>query len=185
MAEAIRASITLRRSSWKLMLSFDASLVANVLGAGGVLGNFAWPLFRRRESMLASQAVACGFFTAHFMMIGATTGAAMTVLAGLQALAAIPLGSRPGFRKLYLAMLPVIAAAMLASWHGFPSFFAALGLALTSVGRYQLDAARFRALVLTSIPAWSVHNVLTGSIPGLCSDALTLASGFWMLSKRD
>jgi hypothetical protein len=184
MAQAIDASITLQRPSWKLMSSFDASLAANLLGAGGVLGNFAWPLFRRREGMLASQAVACAFFTAHFVMIGATTGAAMTTLAGLQALAAIPLGSRPGFRNLYLAILPLIGAAMLASWHGLPSFFAALGLALTSVGRYQLDATRFRTLILMSIPAWSVHNVLTGSIPGLCSDALTLASGIWVLSRR-
>jgi hypothetical protein len=184
MAKAIVASITLRRASGKLMLSFEVGLLANVLGAGGVLGNFAWPLFRRRESMLASQAVACAFFTAHFVMIGATTGAAMTTLAGLQALAAIPLGSRPGFRSLYLAILPVIGAAMVASWHGIPSLFAALGLALTSVGRYQLDPTHFRTLILLSIPAWSVHNVLTGSIPGLCSDALTLASGIWVLSRR-
>jgi hypothetical protein len=117
-------------------------------------------------------------------MIGATTGASMTALACLQALAAIPLGTRPGFRIVYLAILPVIAAAMLASWHGLPSFFAALGLALTSVGRYQLDAGRFRTLILSSIPAWSAHNLLVGSVPGLCSDAMTLASGVWMMSRR-
>ena len=160
----------------------DTQLVPNVLGAGGILCNFAWPLFKRREGMLAAQAVACGFFTAHFAMIGATTGASMTTLAGLQALVAIPLGIRPGFRVVYLAILPVIGGAMLASWHGLPSLFAALGLALTSLGRYQLDATRFRTLILSSIPAWSAHNVLVGSVPGLCSDAMTLASGLWMLS---
>ena len=153
------------------------------MGAGGIACNFAWPLFRSREGMLATQATACAFFTAHFALIGAMTGATMTTLAGMQAMAAIPLGSRPGFRVVYLATLPLIAAAMMASWHGLPSFFAALGLALTSVGRYQLDVTRFRTLILTSIPAWSAHNVLVGSVPGLCSDALTLASGIWMLAN--
>jgi hypothetical protein len=161
--------------------SFDIGLPAIVLGAGGIACNFMWPLFRRREAMLGAQATACAFFTAHYALIGASTGATMTTLAGMQALAAIPLGSRPGFRVVYLATLPLIAAAMLTSWHGLPSFFAALGLALTSVGRYQLDVKLFRTLILTSIPAWSVHNVLVGSIPGLCSDAVTLASGVWML----
>ena len=163
---------------------FDTPILSNLLGAGGVLCNFAWPLFRSRRGMLAAQATACAFFTAHFALIGATTGATMTTLAGLQALAAVPLGTRRGFRVVYIAILPVIATAMLASWHGLPSFFAALGLSLTSVGRYQLDVTRFRTLILASIPAWSFHNVLVGSVPGLCSDALTLASGLWMASKR-
>ena len=163
------------------MFTPAGGLAANVLGACGVLGNFAWPFFHRRESMLAAQAMACAFFTAHFLLIGATTGAVMTTLAGVQAMLAIPLGTRPGFRLVYLLTLPVTAAAVVFTWHGVPSLFAALGLALTSLGRYQLPVLRFRALILSSIPAWSLHNVLVGSIPGLSSDALTLFSGGWML----
>ena len=165
------------------MFSPAAGLAANLLGACGVLGNFAWPLFHRRESMLAAQATACAFFTAHFLLIGATTGAVMTMLAGLQALLAIPLGTRAGFRAVYLLTLPLTALAVVLTWHGAPSLFAAVGLALTSLGRYQLRVLRFRSLILASIPAWSLHNVLVGSIPGLCSDALTLCSGGWMLMR--
>jgi hypothetical protein len=40
---------------------------------------------------------------------------------------------------------------------------------------------RFRTLILASIPAWTLHNFLVGSIPGLLSDAFTLASGGWVL----
>ena len=133
--------------------------------------------------MLAAQATACAFFTAHFLLIGATTGAVMTTLAGLQATLAIPLGTRPGFRVVYLMTLPFTAVAVVLTWHGLPSVFAAVGLTLTSLGRYQLGVLRFRALILTSIPAWSLHNVLVGSVPGLCSDALTLCSGGWMLLR--
>jgi hypothetical protein len=163
------------------MFAPAGSIAANVLGACGVLGNFAWPLFRRRESMLAAQATACAFFTAHFLLIGATTGAVMTTLAGVQAILAIPLGTRPGFRIVYLLTVPVTAVAVAFTWHGVPSLFAALGLTLTSIGRYQLAVLPFRALILSSIPAWSLHNFLVGSVPGLSSDALTLSSGGWML----
>lgn len=163
------------------MFSPAPGLAANLLGACGILGNFAWPLFHRRESMLAAQATACAFFTAHFLLIGATTGAVMTTFAGVQAILAIPLGTRPGFRGVYLLTLPLTAAGLALTWHGLPSLFAALGLTLTSLGRYQIAVMRFRTLILASIPAWSLHNVLVGSIPGLLSDALTLASGGWML----
>jgi hypothetical protein len=77
--------------------------------------------------------------------------------------------------------LPLTAVALALTWHGLPSCFAALGLTLTSLGRYQIAVMRFRALILASIPAWSLHNVLVGSIPGLLSDGLTLASGGWLL----
>jgi hypothetical protein len=156
-------------------------VVPNLFGACGILGNFAWPLFHRRESMLVAQATACAFFTAHFVLIGATTGAVMTTFAGLQAVLAIPLGTRPGFRLVYLLTLPLTAAAVMLTWHGIPSLFAAIGLTLTSLGRYQTAVLRFRTLILASIPAWSLHNFLVGSIPGLLSDAMTLSSGGWML----
>jgi hypothetical protein len=158
-----------------------AGFAANLLGACGILANFAWPLFHRRESMLAAQATGCVFFTAHFVLIDATTGAVMATLAGVQALLAIPLGARPGFRVVYLLTLPITAAALAVTWHGLPSLFAAIGLTLTSVGRYQIVVMRFRTLILASIPAWTLHNFLVGSIPGLLSDAFTLASGGWVL----
>ena len=157
-------------------------LTANLLGACGILANFAWPLFHRREAMLAAQATGCAFFMAHFAIIDARTGAVMAAFAGLQALLAVPLGTRPGFRVVYLLTLPLTAAALVVTWHGLPSLFAAVGLTLTSLGRYQIVVMRFRTLILASIPAWTIHNVLVGSVPGLLSDALTLSSGGWASS---
>ena len=122
------------------MFSPAPGLAANLLGACGILGNFAWPLFRRRESMLAAQATACAFFTAHFLLIGANTGAVMTTFAGVQAILAIPLGTRPGFRAVYLLTLPITAAGLALTWHGLPSLFAALGLALAEQQRHHRPA---------------------------------------------
>jgi hypothetical protein len=165
-------------------LILETSMAAALAGAGGVALNFAWPVFRGRVAMLAVQAIACVFFATHYTLIGAATGALMTVLAGLQALAAIPLGERPGFRLVYLATLPLIAGGLAASWHGSASVFAALGLVLVSLGRYQLGTVPFRILILCSIPCWTGHNLLTGSVPGLISDAGVLSVGLWSLRRE-
>ncbi|QDV04911.1 Bacterial inner membrane protein [Planctomycetes bacterium Poly30] len=141
----------------------------------------AWPLFRTRTHMLLAQSGVALFFGVHYILEGATTGAAMNALAFAQALIAIPLGARPGFRRAYLATLPLIAVALAATWSGAASVFAAVGFALISLGRYQLTAIRFRAFLALAVPCWMLHNWTVGSVPGLIADTCTLLTSAWML----
>ena len=154
---------------------------ADIIGFLGVATNTVWPLFRGRTTMLVVQALGAAAFGLHYVLIGADTAAVLLVVAGLQALAAIPLGRKEAFRHIYLATIPIIAVIMALSWHGIPSLFASLGLATISLGRYQTNVLRFRFLLLACIPFWTVHNILVWSIPGLVSDAMSFASGLWML----
>jgi hypothetical protein len=153
--------------------------ITSLAGVAGVLANSAWPLLRERRSMLQAQAGVCALFLVHYAGIGALTGGLMTLLACAQALAAIPLGARPGFRFVYLLTLPLIAAAVVATWQGPASAFAALALALSSLGRYQQQVLRFRGLILASVPCWMAHNLLVGSLPGLTADILFAFTGGW------
>lgn len=163
-------------------MAFETGLWPNVLGLTGVAFNIGWPFFRGRSAMLWAQAAGCFAFALHFLLLGADTGSLMSMLAGVQAVLAIPLGRDPRFRVSYLAMLPVIAVAMALTWMGTPSAFAAVAMAVTSVGRYQTGEVRFRMLMLACVPFWSGHNILVGSIPGLLSDALSFSAGAWMLA---
>lgn len=133
--------------------------------------------------MLLVQALGATAFATHYVLIGANTAAMLLVVAGLQAVAAIPLGTRKGFRLVYLATIPVIAIIMAVSWQGVPSIFASLGLATISLGRYQTRIIPFRGLLVACVPFWVVHNLLVGSVPGLVSDALSMASGLIMLAR--
>ena len=162
-------------------MDFDTGLLPNALGLLGVVCNIGWPFFRHRSAMLWGQTVGFSAFTAHFLLLGANTGALMSALGGVQAILAVPLGRSARFRMLYLAVLPVIAGAVALTWMGLPSVFSGTAMAIISVGRYQLDVVRFRVLMLVCIPFWSAHNVLVGSIPGLISDAFSFAAGAWML----
>ncbi len=161
----------------------DFSLAA-VLGYLGALSNMVWPLLRTRRSMLAAQVVGALLFAAHYTFLGAFTAAFLMAVAGIQAVAAIPLGTDPRFRVVYLGTLPLIAGIMASSWHGVASLFASLGMATVSVARYQLDLIRFRALLVACVPFWMVHNLLVGSVPGLMSDAVSFSAGAWMLWRE-
>lgn len=151
-------------------------MTALLLGLAGVLLNILWPLRRGRRVMLLIQALAGLCFAAHYAMIGARTGSLMNGLAALQALAAIPLGTRPGFRTVYLLTLPAIALGLALTWMGWPSACAALGMAGISLGRYQTRVLPFRVILLATIPCWVGHNILVGSLPGLLSDTLVTIS---------
>ena len=75
--------------------------------------------------MLLMQAGGAAAFGVHYLLIGANTAALLLLVAGLQALAAIPLGTRAGFRLVYLATIPAIAVIM------------AFALCLTGTGHDQ------------------------------------------------
>jgi hypothetical protein len=167
-------------------LGQEQTPLALAMGLSGVALNVLWPQVKGRATMLAIQAVSGVCFLAHYALIGATTGSLMNLLAALQALAAIPLGTRPGFRVVYLLTLPAIALALAFSWTGWPSVMAALGMAGIALGRYQLSVLPFRIILMVTIPFWVAHNLGVGSLPGLLSDTLVTASsgvGLWRVLR--
>lgn len=149
----------------------------------GMIGGATWPLFKGRTGMLLAQISTASCFAVHYALMGAWTGSLMNTLGVLQALAAIPLGTRPSFRRIYLLTLPVIAGGVVVTWHGPPSAFAALGLALISLGRYQTRLLRFRLFLLAAMPCWFGHNILVGSIPGMIADSFGAANNLYMLAR--
>lgn len=157
--------------------------MAQLLGFCGTLGGMLWPFFRSRTGMLLVQLVPCLCFALHFAMVGAPTAAVLNGLAALQVAAALAVGSRPAFRIAYLLILPVIAVVMAFTWTGLPSAFAAAGMALISLARYQTQVARFRGTMLVALPCWFVHNSLVGSVPGMISDVTGIVVNAWMLLR--
>lgn len=166
----------------------DGAAFAQLAGAGGALCGMIWALFRTRTTMLAAQCGAAGLFALHYLLIGADTGAAMNLLAALQAAAAIPLGRRPRFRLVYLLLLPAIAAGLVMTWNGGPSVAAAAATALLSLARYQIALLPFRCFMAVALPCWFVHNCWVMSVPGMMSDVVGMTINgvmLWRLLRAD
>ncbi|WP_247882069.1 YgjV family protein [Azospirillum sp. TSH100] len=157
--------------------------MAQLLGFCGTIGGMLWPFFHSRTAMLLVQLVPCLCFALHFALVDAPTAAALNGLAAIQVLAALAVGGRAAFRIAYLLILPVIAVVMALTWTGLPSAFAAAGMALISLARYQTQVARFRGTMLVALPCWFVHNSLVGSVPGMISDLTGIVVNAWMLLR--
>jgi hypothetical protein len=167
------------------MLDFPVDLSpVQLIGYCGALSGMVWPLFRGRTTILLAQLVPSFCFMVHFWLLGGLTAATLNLLAILQGLAAIPLGTRPNFRIVYVMILPVIAGLMLMTWTGWLSLFAALAMMLVSVARYQTGVTRFRLFMALALPCWFTHSLLIGSVPGMLSDAVGMTVNLWMLVRN-
>ncbi|MBP2294706.1 YgjV family protein [Azospirillum rugosum] len=155
------------------MLPLSASDLAGFVGLALVA---VWPLLKGRRALLAGQSASTGAFLVHYLLAGSVTAAAMCGLSIVQAGAAWS-DDRSWWRKaLFVATLPALALLASLTWAGPASAWSAAGLALATVARWQVRPDRLRLLFLLAAAAWIVHDVLTGSVPGLLADLLCAAS---------
>jgi hypothetical protein len=164
-------------------MDISSPSLAAIFGFAGVAANVTWPLMRRRSGLLAWQAMACSLMFLHFALLGAQTGALIMLVAGLQALLAIPLGKSPKFKRIYVASLVFTRIVCYLTWQGPQSVFSSLALAIVCVANFQLNQVHQRTMLLTAIFAWVAHNILVNSIPGLISNALAFSVSSLMLFK--
>jgi hypothetical protein len=157
---------------------------AAVAGLAGMLCLTAWPLFRRRSTMLAIYIGNNLAFAAHYGILHEWTAVAMNGLMGAQSVVAISLERRPWLRWAYYAFMPMVGGASLVTWHGLPSVFAAAATAFSTLGRLQRNEVLLRTLMLASTPCWTAHDLLVGSLPGLAADLLSMTIGATMLLRR-
>ncbi|WP_176025386.1 YgjV family protein [Azospirillum argentinense] len=135
-----------------------------------------WPLAKGRQAMLVGQAASAAAFAVYYLLLGAHTGAAMTLLSLVQGFAMYPVKRSWTHKALFSATLPAMAVLVALTWHGWPSAFAVIGLLLATVGRWQATAAGLRRGFLGSGFAWIGHDIVTGSWYGLAADALCMVN---------
>jgi len=157
---------------------------AAVAGLAGMLCLAAWPLFRRRSTMLAIYIGNNLAFAAHYGLLHEWTAVAMNGLMGAQSVVAIWLERRPWLRWAYYAFVPALGSASVATWHGLPSVLAAAATLLSTLGRMQRNETLLRTLMLASTPCWTAHDLMVGSLPGLAADLLSMTIGTTMLLRR-
>jgi Bacterial inner membrane protein len=155
---------------------------STVAGALAVSVNCTWPLQRSRRLILSLQVAGSLLFAVHYLLLGATTAAAMCGAGIVQGASAI-LARRCAVRlSLFGATILGGLAATIASWSGLPSLCAQTGQLLSATGRLQRSPQTIRWCFLASEMFWTTHNLLVGSRWGLTSDTLafaTLLIGLW------
>lgn len=158
--------------------------LATLFGGLGVIANVLWPLIKRRKWLLLGQIAACAIMFIHFSLLGASTGAAVMLVAGLQASLAIPLEHKPHFKRIYLLSLSLTPVVCFYTWQGAASVFSSLALAFFCIGNLQTDMKRLRIALLLCIAAWVGHNLMVSSYPGLVSNFLAGMTSLYALYRE-
>ena len=143
-----------------------------------------WPLFRARWAMLVTYTGNNLAFVVHYALLGHWTAVTMNGLMSVQTVVAILLVRLPSLRWAYYALMPVLALASVLTWQGLPSFLSAAATTLSTIGRMQTNEIVLRVLLLASIPFWTAHDLIVGSLPELIADVLSMVTGATMLLRR-
>lgn len=158
--------------------------LATLFGILGIVSNTIWPLLKTRKYLLLGQIIAAIFMCVHFSLLNAFTGAAIMLLAALQASLAIPLESHPRFKVVYLASIVLTPIVCWATWQGIASVFSSLALVFFCIGNLQVNIKRLRIFLLMCIFGWIAHNILVSSYPGLISNGLALVTSIFALVRE-
>lgn len=158
---------------------FDAATVAGVLA---VAINGSWPLVRSRQRVLVLQVFASLLFGLHYLLLGATTAAAMSAVGVAQNVGVASIRGRAGRLGVLGATVVAGLAVTAATWSGLPSLCAQSAQLLAAVGRMQRSTQALRWYFLAGAGFWIAHDLQAGSPWVLMSDALAvgvLAAGLW------
>lgn len=154
----------------------------DIMGAAGIALGSSWALFRRRQAILACQAMGSFSFSIHYLLLGSTTAAIACAMSVLQSVAGYS-GRRPAWLgPFYVATYAVVLVGTCATWHGLPSFFVADAALFAALGRWQTNPQRMRLVFFACSTNWVVHNSMVGSAFGLMSDTIALSTisfGLW------
>jgi Bacterial inner membrane protein len=165
-----------------LLGSVPAMDPAALAGALAVAVGCTWPLYRNRTLILSLQLAGSLLFAVHFLLLGASTAAAMCGAGIIQGASAILARRRFVRLSFFGASIAFGLATTIATWSGIPSLCAQTGQLLSATGRLQRSPQTIRWCFLASEMFWTSHNLMVGSHWGLTSDTLAftvLGIGLW------
>ncbi len=117
--------------------------------------------FRDKRQVLICLACSAALLGVHFYLVGASTAAALGVIAAIRFLTAVFTTSR-WLLALFLALVMVNAVI---SYAGLTTVLATLAATTTTAASFLAADKRFRELMAIGSLFWIIHNLLVGS-PG-------------------
>lgn len=117
------------------------------------------------------------FFGIQFLLLGAFTGVAMNFIGSVRNLAFAHLVKKNKSTLPYIVLFSVILVAATAlTWHGPISLLAMIGKISSTLAFGMKSTAKVRIFNLPSCFLWAIYDFMTGSLAGVCTEALSVAS---------
>ena len=154
-----------------------AMLIGQALGVVAVILGFITYQMKSPKALLIVNLITCGVFCAHYLLIGAISGAVMN---GLGILRNLVYTNRD--KKLFsspvwpFAFAVIMLAAGLVTWQDWRSVLLVSGLFINSLALSMKNAQHIRWSLLISCPLVMLYNILMGSYGGTVFEGMSIVS---------
>lgn len=132
----------------------------------------------RRQFTLISQMISALFFTAHFSLLNAYSGAAMNGISAARAYVFNLRDSKQWIDKKLVMYLFIgfFWSAGLLTWQNYFSVLPIISMTLECFALWNKNTRYMRWLFLAARPTWIIYDVLVGSYAGLATEAFIVGS---------
>lgn len=132
----------------------------------------------KRSFTLTSQLFASIFFAIHLIFLGAWTGAAMNIIAGVRAYV---FNIRDSFQFLQRDIVMYVFILLIwiggaVTWSGYVSLLPVYTLTLECIALWSKNQKVMRIVFLLARPGWISYHLFFGSYAGLATEAFVIAS---------
>lgn len=129
-----------------------------------------------RSHILGVQIAASATWVAHFLLLGATAGAAMNTVGIVRSIGYyVSRSTRQSNIMMWMVIgLSIILTGLL--WQGLVSLLPMFAMIIAAVAFRQRGEQIIRALLIICVPLWFTYNFIFGSYAGMASDLIALLS---------
>ena len=164
--------------------SYD--IIAQLIGFFGLLASMTAYQMKTQKRIVMIQIISCSFFTAHFLMLQAYTGALMNFIAAVRSVVFANKDkkwAKSNWWIVFFSLVCVLAVSL--SWEGFLSLLPMLGMVLTTISWGIENARLVRMISLPSSPLWIIYNFVSGSTAGVLTELFVMTSIITAMIRLD
>ncbi len=161
-------------------------IVGQCVGAVAMALIFASYQQKQRKRLLILQIFSGLLFTAHFLLLGAYTGAGMNALGVLRCVVYANSDKKWASSPVWLALfIAAFAAAGAFTWQSALSLLPIAAMITSTVGLWLKKERLLRLVTLPSSPMWMIYNIFQHSIAGVITEVFVTTSMIIAIIRYD
>ena len=153
------------------------NVVIQIIGMIGTVFYFLSYQFKDTKTLFKVQFISYSFYTIHFFLLGATTGA-VSYAVDLLKCSFLSSSNNEFHKKKYCLIICILQILVgIITWNGYVSLLPIIANVVLTIGNYTYDEniIRYSGLLVNS-PLWLIHNALVGSLAGVIDEVITMLS---------
>ena len=159
------------------MFGETGEIIGQILSLVAVVTGFISFQMKTSKGILLFQLITALTFSAHYILIGTMTAAALNLIAAIKCVCYYvrnKRGSKGLFTPIFFTVLVFVTGVL--TWDGWYSIFIMAGLLVNSVGLSLSNPQTIRKLTLIKSPLCLAYNLLVLSLGGSIYEAAILVS---------